>query len=146
MGKTALAGPFEDLIDRVADTHQTAVVQGHLHRAILVAEEDWLRVIAALKLLGTSAVAEPGSPVPPLSEVVEMEAAAIGRQFIVALWKDEDGGYVVRCPMLEGCISQGETREEALANIREAIALCLEDEDEEDSIVPAGAEVLTVAC
>lgn len=74
-----------------------------------------------------------------------MGEAATGRQFVVVLWKDEDGGYVVRCPTLEGCISQGDTREEALANIQEAIALCLEDEDDKDSMVPAGAEVLTVA-
>ena len=33
----------------------------------------------------------------------------------------EDGGYVVSCPGLPGCHSQGETREEALANIRDAI-------------------------
>jgi len=33
----------------------------------------------------------------------------------------EAGGYVVSCPTLPGCHSQGETREEALANIRDAI-------------------------
>jgi antitoxin HicB len=33
----------------------------------------------------------------------------------------EDGGYVVKCPALPGCVSQGDTVEEALANIREAI-------------------------
>lgn len=33
----------------------------------------------------------------------------------------EEGGYVVTCPVLPGCCSQGETREEALANIRDAI-------------------------
>ncbi len=33
----------------------------------------------------------------------------------------DDGGYVVKCPALPGCVSQGETVEEALANIREAI-------------------------
>lgn len=38
----------------------------------------------------------------------------------------EDGGYVVSCPALPGCHSQGETVEEALSNIREAIALCLD--------------------
>ena len=36
-----------------------------------------------------------------------------------------DGGYTVRCPALPGCRSQGETRAEALANIREAIEGCL---------------------
>jgi predicted RNase H-like HicB family nuclease len=47
--------------------------------------------------------------------------------FKVLLEPDEDGGYVVLCPSLTGCYSQGETVEEALANIREAIELCLED-------------------
>jgi predicted RNase H-like HicB family nuclease len=48
--------------------------------------------------------------------------------FKVFLERDEDyGGYVVRCPSIPGCYSQGKTAEEALANIREAIELCLED-------------------
>ena len=48
--------------------------------------------------------------------------------FKVFLERDEDyGGYVVRCPSIQGCYSQGKTVEEALTNIREAIELCLED-------------------
>ena len=40
----------------------------------------------------------------------------------VVLTKDqEDGGYVVTCPALPGCVSQGETKAEALQNIRDAI-------------------------
>ncbi|HEY4580953.1 MAG TPA: type II toxin-antitoxin system HicB family antitoxin [Candidatus Acidoferrales bacterium] len=43
-------------------------------------------------------------------------------KFRVILEPDpEDGGYVVTCPALPGCCSQGDTREEALANIRDAI-------------------------
>ena len=42
----------------------------------------------------------------------------------------EDGWIVAECPMLPGCVSQGKTRDEALANIREAISLCLESGDE----------------
>ena len=38
----------------------------------------------------------------------------------------EAGGYVVSCPSLPGCYSQGETVEEALKNIKEAILLCRE--------------------
>jgi predicted RNase H-like HicB family nuclease len=45
----------------------------------------------------------------------------------VFLEPDEDGGYVVVCPSFQGCYSQGETVEEALFNIREAIELCLEE-------------------
>lgn len=37
----------------------------------------------------------------------------------------DDGGFVVSCPALPGCHSQGDTREEAVANIREAIQGCL---------------------
>jgi len=40
---------------------------------------------------------------------------------------DEDGGYVVVCPVIPGCYSQGDTLEEAEANIRECILLCVED-------------------
>ena len=36
------------------------------------------------------------------------------------------GIWIVECPAIPGCVSQGDTKEEALANIREAIALCLE--------------------
>ena len=39
---------------------------------------------------------------------------------------DEDGFFVATCPSLPGCISQGETRKEAVSNIREAIKLHLD--------------------
>lgn len=48
-------------------------------------------------------------------------------EFKVFLEPDETGGYVVSCPSLPGCFSQGETVEEALVNIKEAIELCIED-------------------
>ena len=44
----------------------------------------------------------------------------------VTIDRDEDGVWVVECPSIPGCVSQGDTKEEALANIREAIELCLE--------------------
>ena len=44
----------------------------------------------------------------------------------VAIYTDEDGVWIVECPEIPGCVSQGETQEEAPENIREAIALCLE--------------------
>jgi predicted RNase H-like HicB family nuclease len=46
--------------------------------------------------------------------------------FNVTVDQDEDGVWVVECPSIPGCVSQGETKEEALENIKEAIALCLE--------------------
>ena len=44
----------------------------------------------------------------------------------VTIDRDEDGVWVAECPSIPGCVSQGETKEEALANVREAIALCVE--------------------
>ena len=41
--------------------------------------------------------------------------------FVVVLEEGEDGFIVAECPALPGCVSQGKTREEAVANIREAI-------------------------
>lgn len=42
-------------------------------------------------------------------------------KFRIIIQQDEDGIYVVECPSLPGCISQGKTRKEALANIKDAI-------------------------
>jgi predicted RNase H-like HicB family nuclease len=47
-------------------------------------------------------------------------------KFNVTLDRDEDGVWVVECPAIPGCVSQGQTKEEALENIKEAIAICLE--------------------
>jgi len=44
----------------------------------------------------------------------------------IVLEPSEEGGYTVYAPSLPGCISEGDTRDEALSNIREAIALYLE--------------------
>lgn len=43
--------------------------------------------------------------------------------------KDEDGFYVVECPLFKGCYSQGKTLDEALRNIREVIGLILEEKE-----------------
>ena len=47
-------------------------------------------------------------------------------KFIVNLDRDETGMLVAECPAIPGCVSQGKTEAEALANIREAIEACLE--------------------
>ena len=47
-------------------------------------------------------------------------------KFMVTVERDEDGVFVVECPSIPGCVSQGKTKEEALTNVKEAIALCLE--------------------
>lgn len=51
--------------------------------------------------------------------------------FKVVLQQDEDSGYVVSCPALPGCHSQGDSMKEAMENIKEAIAGCLESLAEE---------------
>ena len=47
-------------------------------------------------------------------------------KFIVSIDRDEDGVWIVECPSIPGCVSQGQTREEALANVQDAIRACLE--------------------
>lgn len=47
-------------------------------------------------------------------------------KFTVILDRDEDGVWIVQCPSIPGSVGQGKTKDEALTNIREAIALCLE--------------------
>jgi predicted RNase H-like HicB family nuclease len=44
----------------------------------------------------------------------------------VTIDRDEDGIWVVECPAIPGCVSQGKTKAQAIKNIEEAIALCLE--------------------
>lgn len=50
-----------------------------------------------------------------------------GTQLPLFIEKDEDGFYVVECPIFEGCCSQGKTLDEALKNIREVIGLIMEE-------------------
>ena len=47
-------------------------------------------------------------------------------KFNVTIDRDEDGVWIAECPSIPGCVGQGDTRDEALDNIREAIHLCLE--------------------
>lgn len=55
-----------------------------------------------------------------------MGRKANGMKLIVTILQDEDGMFVAECPSIPGCVSQGETEEEAANNIREAIKECLE--------------------
>ncbi|MEK7450384.1 MAG: type II toxin-antitoxin system HicB family antitoxin [Patescibacteria group bacterium] len=55
-----------------------------------------------------------------------------GLQLPLFVEKDEDGFYVVECPLLEGCYSQGKSIDEALKNIREVIALILEEKKNQE--------------
>lgn len=59
--------------------------------------------------------------------------------FHVTLTKAEDGWIVVECPALPGCVSQGKDEQEALANIKEAIAAWLWAEDQKAATSAAQA-------
>jgi predicted RNase H-like HicB family nuclease len=47
-------------------------------------------------------------------------------KFTVTIDRDEDGVWVVECPAIPGCVSQGQTKQEAIENVKDAIKLCLE--------------------
>ena len=63
-------------------------------------------------------------------------------KFTVILEPEAEGGYAVICPAISGCISQGDSLDEALGNIREAILLCLEVRREDQ--IPLPVETLEI--
>ncbi len=67
-------------------------------------------------------------------------------RYTVILEQEADGGYVASVPALPGCVTQGENRREALANIREAVDLYIEDCREAGDPIPteAGKEFIEV--
>jgi len=52
-----------------------------------------------------------------------------GKKIPLLVEKGEDGFFVVECPLFSGCFTQGKTIDEAMANIREAIELVLEEKE-----------------
>lgn len=68
-------------------------------------------------------------------------------KFPVTMYRDEDGFFVVECPVIPGCMSQGATAAEALENIKDAIALCLDVRREEGLplVVPIETHEVEVA-
>jgi predicted RNase H-like HicB family nuclease len=60
-------------------------------------------------------------------------------RYTVILELEADGGYVASVPALPGCVSQGDTRDEAIRNIREAADLYIEDCVAEGDPVPVEA-------
>ncbi len=65
-------------------------------------------------------------------------------KFKVVLEPAEEGGYTVYAPSLPGCISEGDTKEEALENIKEAIELYLKP-TEKELVIKKGTQVVEVA-
>jgi len=55
--------------------------------------------------------------------MLKKKSKVTGHQLPLIVEKDEDGVYVVECPVFEGCYSQGKTLDEALRNIREVISM-----------------------
>ena len=63
----------------------------------------------------------------------------------VLIYPGEDGYWVVQVPSLPGCISQGKTKAEALENVKEAIALWIEDAQEHGESIPEDTHIEVVA-
>ena len=62
----------------------------------------------------------------------------------VVIEPSDEGGYTVYAPSLPGCISEGDTKEEALANIKEAIELYMEPVEDDFTVSP-GIEIMEIA-
>jgi antitoxin HicB len=73
--------------------------------------------------------------------VLDLGAMATSHEFEVVLAPEKSGGYSVSVPALPGCTSQGETREEALTMIREAIEVYLESLSAHGDPLPAPIEI-----
>jgi predicted RNase H-like HicB family nuclease len=69
---------------------------------------------------------------------VNLQLLAVGVEIMrqVLVFPGEDGMWVAECPSLPGCIAQGDTKETAIANIREAIELYIETLVEDGIEVP----------
>jgi predicted RNase H-like HicB family nuclease len=76
--------------------------------------------------------------------VIESVRKAMPMTLRIVLEPSDEGGFTVWVPALPGCISEGDTRTEALVNIREAIELYLEPVDD-DSVASPGAETVELA-
>jgi predicted RNase H-like HicB family nuclease len=50
----------------------------------------------------------------------------VGVKFIITLDRDEDGVWIAECPQIPGCVSQGTTKDDAVANVQDAIRACLQ--------------------
>lgn len=65
--------------------------------------------------------------------------------FNVTIDRDEDGVWIVECPSIPGCVSQGKTKEEALENIKDAIKLCLQVRSEQGLPLTIETKLVEVA-
>jgi len=68
----------------------------------------------------------------------------MNREFYVLIEKDEDGFFVGEIPQLRACYSQGRTIDELMENMKEAVALALEDDDQQEPVEFVGVQKLLV--
>jgi predicted RNase H-like HicB family nuclease len=61
--------------------------------------------------------------VPSISQFIKTGDEVL--RFIVTIDRDEDGVWIVECPAIPGCVSQGTTKDEAMQNAKDAIVACL---------------------
>lgn len=66
------------------------------------------------------------------------------KEFYVVIERDEDGIYVGEVPQLKACYSQGKTIDELMQNIREVIAMCLEELEDETTTEFIGIQKVVV--
>jgi predicted RNase H-like HicB family nuclease len=67
------------------------------------------------------------------------------RRFPVLLYPGDDGYIVAECPVIPGCVTQGRDRDQALAHLREAIELCLDNREAEGWSLPERFEIVDLA-
>lgn len=73
---------------------------------------------------------------PAIVKILAEDNLGISMKYRVTIEQDEDGVFVAEVPALPGCISQGRTRSEAIANIKEAIELYIESLEAHGDPVP----------
>ncbi len=69
-----------------------------------------------------------------IKSMKKLAAKQFNKQLPIFVEKGADGFYVVECPVLEGCYSQGKTLDEALRNIREVISMVLEEKKAQSAV------------
>ncbi len=80
----------------------------------------------------------------PLVKYINLKKLYKIMKIKVILEEQEEGGYTVYAPSLPGCISQGDSKEEALKNIKEATELYLEADDNEITVYEGEIATITI--
>ena len=78
------------------------------------------------------------------SDIIQAFKKGFNMKLKVILELSDEGGYTVYAPSLPGCISEGDSKEEALANIKEAIELYMEPVEDDFTVSP-DTEIMEIA-